>query len=109
MGSVEASHRSKDEIAMMAMNERDCQFHTRRGRCLESIALGASAVAAALIGVASTSGEFAPGLALVSMCLFVMLAVFYAVMAHRWQAEWLVCASELALVGAYLYQRVAHP
>jgi hypothetical protein len=79
-------------------------------RSLEWVGLAASVLAAAaIVGTIPGLGELAYGSALLGVGGLVLLAVFYAALAHRWQAEWPAYAAEVSLVGAYLYHSGARP
>jgi hypothetical protein len=81
-------------------------FSARAARALERVAFVASLLAGSVVVVSAGARAAAP---LAGAGTLVALAVFYAWLARRWDAEWLVYGAEIALIGAYFYLRAAHP
>jgi hypothetical protein len=82
----------------------------RCGRTLEFVGLLAALSAGSAIA-ASLPGAAGPdyGWVLLAVGLLGALAVLFLMLAQRWAAEWLVYASQAALLGAYLYHQQARP
>ena len=76
-------------------------------RDLEQVSFFASLVAAAAIAQSRMSSPAPP--VLLPVGTLVALAVFYAALARRWQAPWLVYFADIAFTGAYFYYRSIHP
>jgi hypothetical protein len=81
----------------------------RSGRALELVGLLAAIAAACAIAVSLTSEHLVYGWVLLGVGLLAVLAILFLVLAQRWEAEWLVYASQAALLGAYLYHQGARP
>ena len=85
-------------------------FRAQAIRALEQVALLASLIAAVAVAVSALGATgLGSGAVLLSLGTLVSLAVFYVLLARRWNAQWLVYAAEVMVVGAYLFYRAAHP
>jgi hypothetical protein len=92
------------------LESRDTPFSSQCAAALEQVAVWAALIASLLIlltGPAARSLDY--GWVLLAVGTLAALAVFFLLMAGRWEAEWLVYASEGALLGAYLYHQHARP
>jgi hypothetical protein len=92
------------------LDSTEMPFSARCAVALEQVAVLAALLAAVLILLtAPAARSLGYGWVLGAVGTLATLAVFYLLMARRWKAEWLVYASQGALLGAYLYHQHARP
>jgi hypothetical protein len=85
-------------------------FRPRVVRAIEQVALFASLLAAVSIAVSGAGvADAGSSPVLLGLAALGSLAVFFLLLAWRWQAEWIVYGAEAAFVGVCLYYRAAHP
>lgn len=85
-------------------------FRDQIVRALEQVSLTASLLAAAAVLwhlAVQTSPQ--PGSAGPGVATLAMLAVFYTLLASRWQSELLCYFAQCCFAGAYFYYRAIHP
>lgn len=85
-------------------------FRAHSALALERVGLLAALLAVvALVFSGPGAGSLAYPWVLLAVGVLAGLAVFTLRLAQRWDAEWLVYASQAAAVGAYLYHQHARP
>src|SRR5438128_11230972 len=102
--------RRKDSLMIEALDSTEMPFTARFAVALEQVAVLAALLASVLILLtAPAARSLGYGWVLGAVGTLAALAGFYLLMARRWKAEWLVYASQGALLGACLYHQHARP
>jgi hypothetical protein len=94
---------------MEQRSEATAAFRSGIGLAWERVAFVASLIAAVAVLFSAANATAGSAAVALGVGTLVALGVFYALLAWRWDAEWLVYGAECACVGAYLLYRSARP